>query len=155
MTSLFNQPCGAHALKCELAQEVLRTSGKLRLQVTGSSMLPSIRPGDTLLVERAKRETISTGDIILFGRDRRLFAHRVIKCLDDSRLLTRGDANAVPDALVNQEELLGRVSYIVRDGRAVAPPRSPSVSARAIAKLAQSPLAARVVVSAFGRNQVI
>jgi len=37
-----------HALKCELAGEVLRSSGRLRLKVSGSSMLPVIRPGDTL-----------------------------------------------------------------------------------------------------------
>ena len=42
----------SHAVKCELAAEVLRSSGRLRLQVTGWSMLPSIWPGDTLTVEQ-------------------------------------------------------------------------------------------------------
>ena len=42
-----------HALKCELAAESLRLSGRLRLRVTGWSMLPTICPGDTLIIERA------------------------------------------------------------------------------------------------------
>lgn len=155
MRSSCNQSRDAHALRCELAQEVLRRSGKLRLQVRGWSMLPAIKPGDTLLVDTAKREAIGAGDIVLFGRDRRLFAHRVLKSLDHGRLLTRGDANPAPDPVVNEEELLGRISYIVRDGRAMAPRRSPGISARAIATFARtSPLAARIIANAFGRTQV-
>ena len=66
-----------HALKCELAGEVLRSSGRLRLRVTGWSMLPAIFPGDTLVIERANGESLGKGDIVLFHRDRRLFVHRV------------------------------------------------------------------------------
>jgi len=57
-----------HAIKCELASEVLLWSGKLRLRVTGWSMLPSVWPGDTLLVERIGAEEAREGDIVLFGR---------------------------------------------------------------------------------------
>ncbi len=67
-----------HAVKCELAGDVLRSSGTLRLQVSGWSMLPAIRPGDVLVIHRAGSEDVSKGDIVLFSRDRRLFAHRVV-----------------------------------------------------------------------------
>ena len=40
------------AVKCELAAEVLRSSGELRLRVTGSSMLPAVWPGDELTIRR-------------------------------------------------------------------------------------------------------
>src|SRR5450631_1317539 len=96
-----------HALKCELAGEVLRSSGKLRLRVTGWSMLPTVWPGDTLLIERVGREEVSEGDIVLFGRDRRLFAHRVVAKVDISenlQLTTQGDGMPRPDApLVDSE----------------------------------------------------
>ena len=68
----------AHALKCDLAGEVLRSSGTLRLQVMGWSMLPTVLPGDTLVIESAHSNSVCEGDIVLFGRDRRLFAHRVV-----------------------------------------------------------------------------
>ena len=62
-----------HSIKCEMAAEVLRTSGLLRLKVTGWSMLPTVRPGDTLIVERAGRSALVQGDIVLVSRNRRLF----------------------------------------------------------------------------------
>src|ERR1700758_403813 len=84
--SLLQFACDAHALKCELAGEVLRSSGKLRLRVTGCSMLPAVWPGDTLFVERTTRESVEEGDIVLYERDRRFFVHRVVR-------KTRADAD--------------------------------------------------------------
>jgi len=46
-----------HALKCELAAEVLRSTGTLTLQVTGWSMLPSMFSGDMLTIQRPDAET--------------------------------------------------------------------------------------------------
>ncbi len=68
----------ANALKCELAGEVLRSSGTLRLRVTGWSMLPTVMPGDTLVIEHVSSDAVSEGDIVLFVRDRRFFVHRVV-----------------------------------------------------------------------------
>jgi len=39
-----------HALKCDLAADVIRGFGTLRLRVNGFSMLPSIWPGDVVCV---------------------------------------------------------------------------------------------------------
>jgi hypothetical protein len=39
-------------LMCELVAEVLRSFGTIRFAATGWSMLPSLWPGDTLMVER-------------------------------------------------------------------------------------------------------
>ena len=83
-----------HSVKCELAGEILRSSGTLRLKVTGWSMLPSVLPGDTLVVKPAKGDSVSRGDIVLFGRNRRLFAHRVVERVQSSQILTRGDSMA-------------------------------------------------------------
>jgi len=135
------------AIKCELAAEVLRSSGTLRLRVTGWSMLPTVWPGDTLLIERVDPKAVPEGDIVLFGRDRRLFAHRVLKN-ERSVLVTRGDSMRTPDSPVDETEFLGRVSSIVRNGKWIKPRRTLRVQKRAIAALVQrSELAARVVVS--------
>jgi signal peptidase I len=149
----------AHSLKCELAGEVLRSSGTLRLKVMGWSMLPSVWPGDTLVIERANSNTVSEGDIVLFGRDRRLFAHRVVtKSIYDGneRVVTRGDAMPAPDSPVSQDELLGKVSFILRNGRCIEPSKTLGFSERAVAALVQrSEIAARVVVGVHGVHRTL
>ena len=150
------QPFGdEHAIKCELAGETLRSSGTLRLQVTGWSMLPAVWPGDVLVIDRAESKDVAKGDIVLFGRDRRLFAHRVLSAgPEDSGILTRGDSMPAPDPIVREDELLGKVSFIVRNGKYIAPGQ-PGRSQRAIAALVRSSnVAARLVVGMHGMRQI-
>lgn len=141
------------AVKCELAAEVLRSSGKLRLQVTGWSMLPSIWPGDTLLVEWVDPSKMAEGDIVLFRRDRRLFAHRVVRS-ETSDIVTRGDSMSAPDRPIAKGEILGRVASIMRLGKSLQPRTRLRVRDRLIAGAVQrSEFAARVVVGARGLLQ--
>lgn len=144
----------SHAMKCELASEILRSSGKLRLQVTGWSMLPAVLPGDTLHIESAENSHLSEGDIVLFGRDRRLFAHRIVaksRRSGNSQIVTRGDAMPQPDPPVTENELLGKVAYIARNGKCIEPRRSLRLTERAVAALIRrSPFAARAVVGIHG-----
>jgi signal peptidase I len=135
------------ALKCELADEVLRRFGKLRLQVTGWSMLPTIWPGDTLMVERINADGVSEGDIVLCARDRHFVAHRVVKKSDDCTIVTRGDAMLRGDSPVPHRDLLAKVSFIVRDGQFIKPDRVLRWPGRGIAVLVRrSGFLARVVV---------
>jgi len=155
--SVSPQPFGEEdVVKCELASEVLRSTGMLRLQVTGWSMLPAVWPGDQLVIQRAGSKDVTNGDIVLFGRDRRLFAHRVVSVSpEDSGILTRGDSMPAPDPIVREDELLGKVSFIVRNGKCIAP-RQPRRSQRAIAALIRSSnVAARVVVGVHGMQQAL
>jgi len=46
---------------------------------TGASMLPAVWPGDVLSVCRGSSTQALPGDIILFARQGRLFAHRVVE----------------------------------------------------------------------------
>jgi len=122
-------------------------------------MLPTIWPGDTLVIDRVSRAEVLEGDIVLFGRDRRLFAHRVVKN-KSSALVTRGDSMRAPDSPVDEGEFLGRVSSIVRNGRFVKLRGTLRVDERAIASLVQrSELAARAFVGVRGlfqtRNQTV
>lgn len=148
----------AEGLKCEMASEILRSFGTLRLRVTGWSMLPAVWPGDTLIVERIPSNAVSEGDIVLFGRDRRLFAHRVVTRLNHrqpAEILARGDANPAPDPPVPERDLLGRVSFIVRNGKSIKPSKTLPVSDRALAALAQrSDFAARLVVGVHGMRAI-
>jgi signal peptidase I len=108
-------------LACSLAGEVVRTFGNVRLRVFGTSMLPSILPGDLISVQRAGLSGISSGEIVLYSREGRLFAHRVVGhagSREDPRLITRGDRLSHNDPPVSSSELLGRVTSIqCGDGR--------------------------------------
>jgi signal peptidase I len=140
-------------VKCHLAAETLRQSGKLRLQVMGWSMLPTIWPGDVVIIERAKILAVSQGDIVLFGREQRFFVHRIVKkaTQEPSGLLTQGDAMDAPDPPVQEHELLGRVSLIVRNGRCIQPKRELNMRDKAVAGLVRfSDTSARVIVGLHG-----
>jgi signal peptidase I len=145
----------ANALKCELAAEVLRSSGRLRLRVTGWSMLPTIMPGDTLTIEQTSPNGISVGEIVLFGRDRRLFVHRVIAQNSGcDRIVTGGDAMPGPDMPISETDLLGRLTSIARNGISIQPRRSLHLLERVIATLVRrSTFAARVTMRVSGLLQ--
>lgn len=143
----------SHLLRCELAAEVLRSSGTLRLRVTGWSMLPTVWPGDILIIRRVDSADVLEGEIVLFSRGRRLVAHRVVKN-QGSAMSTRGDAMRAPDSPVTENEFLGRVQSIVRNGRRIEPRRTLAAGERAIASIVQrSEVAARVVMGVHGLLQ--
>lgn len=113
-------------------------------------MLPTIFPGDTLLIERASGDCVGRGDIVLFGRDRRLFVHRVLgksASGGDLEIVTQGDGLREPDPPISSSHLLGKVAFLVRDGRRLEPAKSLGVSSRAVVALVRrSSSAARAIV---------
>jgi signal peptidase I len=127
-----------HALKCEMAAQVLRTFGALRLEVTGLSMLPSIWPGDVLLIERREMRAIGAGDIVVFARQEKLVAHRALHKTvvgEESYAITRGDSLLSADEPVSPAELLGSVRSILRAGEYVTPEAELNLSARVTAEM--------------------
>lgn len=137
------------AVKCELAAEVLRSFGSLRFSATGWSMLPTIWPGDTLMVERAAPNEIRVGEVVLLGRDGRLCAHRVVAKPDGSgkTWVTRGDAMSRPDRPALESEVLGRVAYLIRARTLIAMPAELSMVKNLTAKIVQRSIpAARALV---------
>ena len=104
----------------ELAADSLQRTGRLRLRVTGWSMLPAIRPADILEVRRAEASEVVAGRIVLFQREGRFFAHRVVR-REHGRLVTRGDTLPSEDSPLDERELLGEVIAIERCGRTAMP----------------------------------
>jgi signal peptidase I len=144
----------AHSIRCELATQVLSCSGRLLLPAVGKSMVPAIWPGDALVVEPASSANVAPGDIVLFSNPSRFIAHRVVEKSGDAatgRVLTRGDAMATSDAPITPSEILGKVSFIVRNGKCFEPKKSLRGSERALAiLLRRSETAARVIVRVHG-----
>lgn len=103
-----------------LAAEIVRSFGEAPFKLVGASMLPSLWPGDVLVVRRAKADGVRTGDLLQFQRHGLLITHRVVSHGGD-QLITQGDAVAHVDAPVSEHEIVGRVISVTRDGRQVDP----------------------------------
>lgn len=119
------------AVELALATEVLQTFGELRFVAQGSSMLPSIFPADTLLVSRQPAASVRPGDVVLFSRDGRFCAHRVVCLIEvDAQpvVITYGDALTREDSPVAEHELLGRVTAVLRFGKRIELQQTKSVS---------------------------
>jgi len=144
-------PANINALKCELAGEVLRSSGTLRVRATGWSMLPTVWPGDTLVIERIQQPgAVSEGDIAMFSNGRRFVAHRVVAKGNGSgasMVQTQGDAVPHPDSPITRGDLLGKVAFILRNGTCITPRKTLGFSERALAALfRRSEIVARLAV---------
>jgi signal peptidase I len=113
-------PTTRETLGCELASELLRSAGTLRLRITGTSMVPIVWPGDILTVRSRDAAKALPGDIILFHRAGKLVAHRVVERTvqqNEIQWVTRGDSVVDNDAPISGDELLGRVTDIERRSR--------------------------------------
>ena len=85
----------------------------------GSSMLPTLRPGDRMVVRRREFSEMQAGQIVLYSRGGWLVAHRVVRRAagpDGECLITRGDSLLQDDSPVQESEVLGVVVSIERGG---------------------------------------
>jgi hypothetical protein len=111
--------------RIEVLRESLRKNGEARIRVHGGSMWPWLRPEDEVLIRADEFARVAPGRIILFAREDRLFAHRVLRRArgepDHARcLVTKGDTLAETDAPVREAEFLGRVVAVRRGGREIS-----------------------------------
>src|SRR5205809_3875148 len=91
-----------------LAAEVVSSFGEVCVRVTGSSMLPSVWPGDILTICRTDMAAVLRGEIVLSRCNGWLLAHRVVgkvECLREQFLMTRGDSLLFADPPVSREDL--------------------------------------------------
>src|SRR5438876_1115588 len=120
----------------ELLAEVARKFGEIRFKATGDSMLPSVWPGDLLTVRRQSFSEFRDGEIVLYEREGGenaltrpygpasprgrgdFVAHRIVE-RSGRELITRGDSLRQNDVPVHEEQVLGRVVSISRNGRAI------------------------------------
>jgi signal peptidase I len=130
-------------LVCGLAGEVVRTFGEVRLRVRGTSMVPSILPGDLVAIQSAGLREISPGEVVLFSQKGRLFVHRVVDRqvssaadgLEEPFLITRGDRLCHNDPPVSSRDMLGRVVSVKRGNRKIELLAQPNGSNRWMARL--------------------
>ena len=104
----------------ELMRAVLERGAPFRFRALGFSMRPFIRDGDLLTVVPLGSRAIRRGEVVAFVQPSsgRLLVHRVIDA-QDGGLLLRGDNCRHIDGVVPRSNLLGLVTCVERDERAV------------------------------------
>lgn len=109
----------------ELAAEILKAGGCVRLVARGFSMLPAIFPGDTLEIRARKFENVRVGDVVFARNQDRMRIHRVVRETvrhGERAVITRGDALRSDDEQsVSSQDLVGCVGFILRRGRRLHP----------------------------------
>lgn len=105
-----NAPATLGAERLVLAVEVLRSIGRLRLQVRGASMLPTLWPHDEVEIVACSVEDLQPGEIVLALREGRFFLHRFFARCQPSGFLLQGDSMPAPDPQFPDDALLGRLS---------------------------------------------
>ena len=103
----------------------------MQFQVRGDSMHPLIRENDTLHIEPC--DAIDIGDVVLTRADRGLTAHRVV-AHRGGFVITRGDNAPDEDPAITEERVLGKVAYVLRDGRKRSVSRSAVAKATALVR---------------------
>ena len=104
------------------AEEFLREGREVILKAKGNSMLPFIRDGrDSVVLHRCEDPQI--GDIVLVRLPGRYVMHRIIS--RDGQVYTMmGDGNIRGTETFRKEDVLGKVTRIIRDGKREVNPGS-------------------------------
>jgi hypothetical protein len=95
-----------------LLTEALRLGRRLRLQVHGESMLPTLWPGDIAEIEECRVNEVRRGDIVLATREGRLFLHRFLHHCPVDGFILRGDSMPQPDPVFAANALVARLVAI-------------------------------------------
>lgn len=117
-------PLSGQAL-LELMQAVLSKDRPFRFCARGWSMTPFIRDGDVITVVPLQQTLPRVGEVVAFMRPQggNLVVHRVVARRAEA-VLIQGDnqgANGLDysDGIIPQENLLGRITRIERNGHAI------------------------------------
>lgn len=91
-----------------------QTGAPFRLAVTGTSMLPLLRPGD-LVVVAPGAHAYPVGTIVVFRQGEQLVVHRVVRRWGPEHWLTKGDNGPVDEPIV-AASIIGVVIAADRNG---------------------------------------
>jgi hypothetical protein len=119
----------------DIVSECLRAGHLVRFRAPGSSMHPTIRSGDTLLIAPIDPAALHRGDIILYASASRILAHRVIAIIrrpgtgaagaqpacSGVEFVLKGDGCPEPDPPVGGDRVLGKITAVERNGRRIDP----------------------------------
>jgi len=107
----------------DLTADLLGRGYGVRSRVRGSSMHPTIKFGETIVVQPAAPGDLQPGDIAVYRHGENLVAHRATRCAgaapDRALITVCGDAPWMTEERIERGQILGRVTAVERKGRTV------------------------------------
>lgn len=101
-----------------IIKEQLESGGNVKIPITGTSMLPLLVQGRDFVVLKSC-EKAEINDIIFYRRDNGAFVlHRIIG-IDNKGYVLCGDNQWVKEYGIKDHNIIGVVSEIYRDGKAI------------------------------------
>lgn len=121
------EPVGAGSPRAAaVIEELLRSGFEVRVEVTGESMRPLLRGGETVTVGCSAPESLVPGELVLCrAAGGRLVLHRLVSVSGagaERRWRTRGDALMSCDEPFAERQVLGKVTRIEGLRLPLAPP---------------------------------
>lgn len=96
-----------------LVEEQLAAGGRVRIQLVGGSMQPTLLAGDELILETTA--DVAVGDVVLFRYKGRHILHRVV-AIEGDRYIMRGDNSASNEA-ATREDIVAKVVGVEKHGK--------------------------------------
>ncbi len=102
-------------------EEILREKGSLAYINVGRSMLPLLRERRDITEIRAKGpDRCKKYDVVLYKRGDMYILHRILRVLSDGYIIA-GDHNTFLERDITDEQILGVMTRVIRDGKSVTP----------------------------------
>lgn len=98
-------------------EEELRLHGRFIYTNEGFSMWPLLRPGRDVLEITARSAPLKKYDVVLFRDRERYVLHRVMRIRADGSCDLLGDHNTRFERGIRDEQILGVLTAVVRDGK--------------------------------------
>lgn len=104
----------------DFIKRLLEENAVVPLCVTGSSMMPTLKPGrDSVLLEKCSEASFRTGQILLYERsDCSLVLHRIRK-RQGEKLIMNGDSHCWCES-IRREQAIACVSHIIRNDKRIS-----------------------------------
>src|SRR3989344_7102498 len=96
-----------------IIKRIVTSKKRLRLKVSGNSMLPLLRNDDLLFIQRSVPNKLRINDILLMKTRSQFKIHRLIYAAN-KYLITKGDNNLKFDGIVKYNNILGKVYKVKR-----------------------------------------
>lgn len=91
-----------------IRKKILASGRNLEIYVSGNSMEPLIRDGDTIRIAYFPNYVV--GDVVVFVYDCKILVHRILK-IDNGRIYCKGD-NSFRLERISSDEILGKVIMV-------------------------------------------
>lgn len=95
----------------EMVLALLADGKEVKLKMQGTSMFPSIKPGEFAVIKPIDFTTLRVGQVIVFQEGSRWVAHRLLE-IQNEHFIAQGDSLITADLPIEKTQLIGVVNSV-------------------------------------------